>query len=107
MGNAGRDGIYFQRELDSAIERRDLQRIYAFVPTVTRLDLARKVRILDVVLEQKPAVYDRAAGKFILDYAIERTPGLSGYGDLVDWLDPVMLAVGPLLELTDPRRRAT
>lgn len=59
MGNAGHDGLYFQRELHGAIKRRDLNRIRMCVPTVEHLSLASKARILDVVLEQRQDLYDR------------------------------------------------
>jgi hypothetical protein len=105
VGNAGHDNTHFARELGGAIERRDLARIRMCAPTVEHMSLSTKVRILDVIRTEKPEIFDRAAGKFLRDFIIERRPGLTEIGHLVDRLDPIMFARARLLELADPRRR--
>jgi hypothetical protein len=107
MGNAGHDNTYFARELDGAIERRDLKAIRLAAASVYKLSLATKVEILAIIHDDRPDLYDRAAGRFLRDYTAEREPTLAEIGELVDWLDPIMFARDRLLELADPRRSAT
>jgi hypothetical protein len=105
MGNAGHDNTYFARELYGAIGRRDLKAIRLAASGVQRLSLATKVEILAVIHDDRPDLYDKAAGRFLRDYTAEREPGLAEVGELADLLDPIMFARDRLLELTDPRRR--
>lgn len=76
---------------------------------VDHLSLGTKARILDVLLEQRDDLYDRAAGRFLRDYLAEREPGLAEVDELVNLLDPLLFSLAGLLDPTDParRRRAT
>lgn len=58
----------------------------------------------DNIRTEKPDLYDRAAGKFIADYIAERRPGRTEIDDIVNWTDPIMFSLEPLLERIDPRR---
>jgi hypothetical protein len=104
MGNAGNDVVYFQRELDGAIRRRDYRAIRFHAPAVERKSLYTKAAILDVMRTEAQDHFDKAAGKFIADYIAERQPGRTEIDELVNWTDPIMFALEPLLERCDPRR---
>lgn len=72
MGNAGHDGIYFARELDGAIERRDLRMVRIYAAGTGRVTLDRALEILDVIREKRPDLYDRAVAKWVGRLACER-----------------------------------
>jgi hypothetical protein len=104
MGNAGSDQTWFKRNLDGAIRRRDYSSICLYAPAVEHKSLYTKAAILDVMRTEAQDHFDKAAGKFIADYIAERQPGRTEIDELVNWTDPIMFALEPLLERCDPRR---
>lgn len=105
MGSAGHDNTYFSRELDGAIDRRDLAAIRLYASSLPHLGLATKIRILDVIRDVRPDLFDRAAGKLVREYVADREPGLVEIAKLVDALDPILFSRDELLGMVD--RRAT
>jgi hypothetical protein len=100
MGQAGHQTTWALRQLDAAISRGDLDLIHGYAAELPNgVDLERAVRILDVIRDRRPDLYDKAAGRFVAKLVDKRGMGLAELGELVDALDPVMFDVETLRRL--------
>lgn len=100
MGQAGHHTTWALRELDAAIDRGNLDMIRCYAAELPNgPGLERSVRILALIRDREPDLYDKAAGRFAAKVVGSRELGLAELGALVDALDPVMFDVVTLLAM--------